>query len=361
MSLSLVSLNARGLRQNCKRKALFLFAKQLKTDFIYFQESHSISADINFWRSQWGNDIWFSHGSERSAGVTTAKNSFSGDVLHSDCDSLGHYILLVVRFNNTTFITANLYGYNSKSDNDKLLDSLENRIFLWLSKYPDSLLFIGGDFNTTLDDTMDRWPPAQSSSSNTKLKMLMEKFDVNDVWREKFPNDKSFTWSNRTGTRQSRIDFWLVSNSIDRNNVTINILTTPLTDHRAVYINVQLFASDITHGRSSYWKLNNSLLINKLVIKEVNKLVSQFWNKATKEKSYSTNWELFKFEVCKFLRRYGSHIAKSRRIEEEEIISKIASFYQRPPDDISQEDRLNLLDLQSKLDEIYRRKAEGAL
>lgn len=81
--MCLVSLNARGLRQNCKRKALFLFAKQLKTDFSFFQESQSIPADTNFWRSQWGNDVWFSHGSERSAGVTTAKHIFNGDVLHS--------------------------------------------------------------------------------------------------------------------------------------------------------------------------------------------------------------------------------------------------------------------------------------
>ena len=56
--------------------------------------------------------------------------------------------------------------------------------------------------------------------------MLMEKFDNIDVWKEKFQNDKSFTWSNRMGTRQSRIDFWLISNSSNKNNVTVNILNT---------------------------------------------------------------------------------------------------------------------------------------
>ncbi len=250
MSLSIVSLNARGLRQNCKRKALFLFAKQFKTDLCFFQESHSLSADVNFWRSQWGNDIWFSHCSERSAGTTTAKNSFTGDVLHSDCDSNGHYILLVVRLNNITLITANIYGYNSKLENDHLLECLENRILLWLSRYPCSYLLLGGDFNITLDNTIDRWPPGQPSSCNTKLKLFMEKFDIVDVWQKKFSNDKLFTWSNKTGTKQSRIDFYLISNSIDTNNVTINILATPLTDHRAIYVNIQLFASDFT--RHSY-------------------------------------------------------------------------------------------------------------
>lgn len=64
MSLSVVSLNARGLRDNVKRKALFLYVKQLKTDFVFFQEAHSLTKDHNFWRSQWDNDIWLSRGSQ---------------------------------------------------------------------------------------------------------------------------------------------------------------------------------------------------------------------------------------------------------------------------------------------------------
>lgn len=99
---------------------MFLFAKQFKTDFCFFQESHSTSADANFLRSQWGNKMWFSHGSERSTGVTTVKNTFSGDVLHSEGDSLGHYIYLVIRYNNITIIAPNIYGYHTKTENDDL-------------------------------------------------------------------------------------------------------------------------------------------------------------------------------------------------------------------------------------------------
>ena len=96
----------------------------------------------------------------------------------------------------------------------------------------------------------------------------------------------------------------------------------PLTDHRAIYINVQLFATDFTQCKltKQHWKLNNSLLEHKPVIKEINKLISQFWVKASREKAYNTKWKLFKFEVCKFLRRYGINMAKSRGIEEEEFL-----------------------------------------
>jgi len=60
------------------------------------------------------------------------------------------------------------------------------------------------------------------------------------------------------------------------------------------------------------------------------------------------------------LRQYGTSIAKAKRAEEEEVISKISSFYQRAPDDISEEDKLLILQLQNKLDDLYRQKAEGA-
>lgn len=266
----------------------------------------------------------------------------------------------MIRYNNITIITANVYGYNTKPENDHLLECLEKLILLWLSKYPYSFLIIGGDFNITLDNAIDRWPPGRPSSFNTSLKVFMEKFDVVDVWREKFPNDRSFTWSNRAGSRQSRIDFWLLSKSIDKDNISINILATPLTDHRAIHINIQLFVPDNTLGRSSYWKLNNSLLKFEVVKVEITKQITRFWIKTKLDKSYSSNWELFKFETGQFLRKYGSFIAKSRRAEEEEVISKITSFYQRPLDKISEEDRFNFLQLQNKLDDLYRRKAEGA-
>ncbi len=73
MSFSVLSLNARGLRDLVKCKALFLFSRQFGSDFVFFQESHSNDKDVNFWKSQWGREIWFSHGSEHSAGVSCLK------------------------------------------------------------------------------------------------------------------------------------------------------------------------------------------------------------------------------------------------------------------------------------------------
>lgn len=73
MSISVFSINARGLRNVLKRKSLFLFCKGKGVDFYFVQETHACEEDENFWRSQWGNDIWFSHCTTKSAGVAMLK------------------------------------------------------------------------------------------------------------------------------------------------------------------------------------------------------------------------------------------------------------------------------------------------
>lgn len=81
MFISVFSINARGLRDLLKRKSLFLYCKGKgvlnKIIIHYFvQETHACKEDEKFWRSQWGNDIWFSHFSNRSAGVAILKGKF---------------------------------------------------------------------------------------------------------------------------------------------------------------------------------------------------------------------------------------------------------------------------------------------
>lgn len=148
MSLSIISVNAKGLRNNVKRKAIFLFCKQFKTDFCFIQESHSAEQDKSFWRSQWGDDLWMSHGTEHSAGVCILKNRFNGKVLISDCDNAGYYIFLILEAAHSIYISVNVYGFSRQTENKLYFDRLEERLLHWLFKYPDSFIILGGDFIT---------------------------------------------------------------------------------------------------------------------------------------------------------------------------------------------------------------------
>lgn len=79
--ISLCSFNTRGLRNDLKRKAIFLYAKGQNSDFCFIQESHASPNDAKFWKSQWGDDIFFSYGSIHSAGVLILKHRFQGKII----------------------------------------------------------------------------------------------------------------------------------------------------------------------------------------------------------------------------------------------------------------------------------------
>lgn len=146
MALSIISLNARCLRENVQSKALFLFTKQFNLDFVLFQESHSGASDVNFWRSQWGNDIWFGY---LVSWISTLSVSGRKKIkINSECDENGHFISLVLKSFSVTFIVVNI---NSKPDNDQLLFLFEERLIYWLSKFPIAYLILGGDFNVVLN------------------------------------------------------------------------------------------------------------------------------------------------------------------------------------------------------------------
>lgn len=361
LSISVISLNARGLRDVTKRKALFTFAKSFKTDFVFFQESHSIPSDYAFWRNQWCNDIWFAHGSEHSAGVLILKNNFVGDVLHHFCDKKGHFLMLVVCINNIVVILVNIYGYNVTRDNDLLFETIEDKILLWLNTYPDALIFIGGDFNMVPDNQMDRLPPKRSTSVNTKLKIFMDKFNVIDIWREIFPNTKSYTWSNKSCSRQSRIDYWLVSQCVKNFKATTSILPSPLTDHKAILLQSPLSSDNIFSGpRASYWKLNSSLLTHDQVKIKISFLIKYYWLKAKKDNKYGLNWELLKHEIGKCARKFGTQLAKLKKQEEESIVYKIIYLHNKVQDGLSEAEFQELSELQTKLDLIYKYRAEGS-
>lgn len=353
-------MNARGLRNNTKRKALFLFAKQFRTDLVYLQESHSVPNDTNYWKSQWGSCAWFSHGTEHSAGVTTLKNRLDGDVLFTECDPAGHFVCQAIRYNDQVYIISNVYGYNTRKDNDNLFISIENILLSWLTKFPKATILLGGDFNIILNSTMDKWPPDLLNRTNTDLIAFMDKFNLEDIWRIKNPNNRTFTWSNKAGSSQSRLDFWLISKGFNKNNIEVDIHPTPLTDHKAIYIKINLSTSQFCTTRSVFWKLNRTLLSIEAVKKDVTDLISYFWSKAKKEKQFCTNWELMKFELGKFFRKFSGNLAKSKRAEELNVVSRITHLSWKTPDALSEEEKLELSNLQIKLDELYNQKAKGA-
>lgn len=92
--------------------------------------------------------------------------------------------------------------------------------------------------------------------------------------------------------------------------------------------------------------MNSSLLKHGQVKQELSRLIDVYWQKAQNDVNYGRNWELLKLEIGKYLRKYGSDLAKSRRRYEEEVISGITSLSCMAPENLSDTEKLRLTELE---------------
>lgn len=94
-SLSVVTLNANGLRLPSKRRAIYSNVRKTKADFIMIQEAHSTPNDETLWLTEWGGGGAFLHGRSYSKGVVILFNrnsQYTIDKTFKDTD--GRFIIL---------------------------------------------------------------------------------------------------------------------------------------------------------------------------------------------------------------------------------------------------------------------------
>ena len=72
---------------------------------------------LRFGSVNWGNDIWFSFGTNGSAGVAILKGNFKGHIMSHEADNTGRWIILLVEVNHIQLIVVNIYATNNKSSN----------------------------------------------------------------------------------------------------------------------------------------------------------------------------------------------------------------------------------------------------
>ena len=122
---------------------------------IFLQETHSGKAYCKIWKSQWGNSVFFDHGTNHSAGVMILFHKFRGDIIESVTSSEGRWLILIVNVDNACFILCNIYGYNSHISSRTLFADLDSKIFELQNKYTNVQTILAGDFNETPDSLID--------------------------------------------------------------------------------------------------------------------------------------------------------------------------------------------------------------
>ena len=59
--------------------------------------------------------------------------------------------------------------------------------------------------------------------------------DLVDIWRIRNPTDTRFTWRQKSPLIQRRLDYWLISNDLQEDVESVEIITAIKSDHSALH------------------------------------------------------------------------------------------------------------------------------
>ena len=174
-------------------------------------------------------------------------------------DSKGRFLLIHLKFDNTELVLVNVY----MPTKDKKREQLDLLLYVNdnLLRFIDKQIILGKDFNTYLKPEIDKYGGQKEEISETGKNLLniLNTFDLFDVYRFQNPKGRLYTWHNRgrSGLVQSRLDMFLVSNSMQFIYVNFKSLPCILSDHNLIQIE---FDKDRTLiRRRGFWKFNVEL------------------------------------------------------------------------------------------------------
>ncbi len=328
-NLSFISLNTRGLKDNVKRKAIFLYCKGQKAHYVFLQETHSCTTDATSWTSQWGDKVLFSHGTSKSAGVAICFNRCPGNVTTHKAVENGHWLAAVLNIEGSFMILINIYGYNNTNQNERMLAEISDVITEYRNVYNTSLILLGGDFNMAPDDWLDRCPSKFNSNHyNTTLFDFCNTHSLIDVWRNKNMNNRQFSWIKPNGSARSRIDLWLLTTELERFVSKVSMSNAPLTDHCLITLTVQPSLNQ--NKRNTHWKFNADLLKCDEYCNLIKDLRSEV-KFDTSIGSYCNRWEFFKFRVRQISIKFGKKRSKEIREQELKLVQEIDECCRKTP------------------------------
>jgi exonuclease III len=356
-NLLFCSLNVKGQGNETKRKSQYQWLRNLKSDINFLQETHSSKKTECIWKNQWGGECFFAHGETNARGVAILfKRGLSPIVLDNETDPHGTYLWLKVDINGTVMGLLNIYSPNLVSDQVKFYEKI---IRLLESKQDTHPIFIGGDFNCTLNPKKDKKGGSIAKKQRTVdlVNEIMEEHYLTDVWRNKNPYKREYTWSQNKPTVSCRLDMWLIPYEFLQITKFCKITTAILTDHKAVVFNIE--GKNFRPRGPGLWKLNTSVLDEEEYKKGIIKLINEH-KKDSENIDPRYVWQELKHNIGAFSMTYCQARSKMRKQREIEVKKKLEQL-EKTLHNLKKEELEEYHKYKSEYENLYDSKAKGSI
>ena len=300
-------------------------------------------------------------GSTKGSGVTTLiKKNPDLEIKESETIFTGHAYYVRVEIRSNIFHVYNVLIPQDDTIAFKTLCAIEKHC----SQHRNGVIVYGGDFNCTLNPSLDRFhqPKERRHKIASALKDLHNTFSLCDVWRRRNPDTAQFTWfrGRPDGTKlmsKARLDRFYVPIHLMSSVFECDLRPCSLSDHSAVTMKINI-PRDKPKG-SAFWHFNNSLLQDE----SYKHVLKQFWSNWQSQKADFNDlcswWDMGKIHIKSITQMYGTKAAREKRDKISSLQKSIDELQSTP--DITPDTKKSLKEQRESLNDLYRHEAQGAL
>ena len=191
-TISIESINCRGLRDHKKRIDFFSKAKEKHINILCLQETHIINNDLETLKEEWNINFYIAGRDTKAGGVLVAiDDKFEHNIHSVKKDISGRFIIIDIELIGVArVLLINLYAPNE--DNPLFFSSLFDQI----EDSDTKKLIIVGDWNFVLNYKQDTLNYKRQNNAKSCKKVLekIDKLDLIDIWRDRHKTLNEYTW-----------------------------------------------------------------------------------------------------------------------------------------------------------------------
>ena len=263
------------------------------------------------WKGEWdGTSVWTAYRSDQAGVAFLFNRNLDIKIFESKCDGKGRSLRISAEIDGQKVQLVNIYGPNP-------VNAEKSQTFF---KEIDKILIqniapiICGDFNMVEDREKDRRGGtflARHTYGKSALNDLIEGFDLVDIWRQKNPDRRQFTWHSPDESIHSRLDRIYLPKNFVCSVFNSYIRHFVWSDHDVCGVKFTLPNSTIK-GKG-YWKLNTNFLSHENFQNKIQTFWDTWINKKQDFEDIGLWWDCFKIYVKSISIEHAKEIHEIRK------------------------------------------------
>ena len=369
-------MNCRGLADRQKRRDVLDHLRSKRPSIVFLQDIHLDSEKARTLLMEWGLEGKIAPGSSNSRGTALLFNSnFAYRIDNTYTHQGGNYVIVDLTIQDQNITLCSVYGPN-KDDPD-----FYRQMFQTIEQMGNDSIILGGDWNLVIDPELDycNYKQINNRRARTILLEKIQEFDLVDVWRKQNESNRVYTWQTNDFRKQSRLDFFLVSENLVSLVQKTDIESGYRTDHSLVSLEID---TKIDKRGKGLWKFNVSLLQNedysqlvKNSLQECKELYAAlpYDRKRLHEIPHdqlhlTISWKLFLDTTLMIIRgktiRYAKKFKKENNEKENRLSEEINQLQKEIMEDVNVPNKTKTKKLQQRqqdLVDLRKRKIDGMM